>query len=168
MEEFETLFRRYYEDLYAFLMRLTGWDPTLAEELTQETFYRAFMALPDFRGQCQWRTWLIQIAKNCFYQTMRKRWDPLPLHALPAEPPAPGPSPEISMEERELLLRARILIDQMQPAMRDVMLYRIYTDLPYAQIAALLSISESSAKVLFHRGKHLLRTQLKEAYGYEI
>lgn len=56
----------------------------------------------------------------------------------------------------------------MQPAMRDVILYRVYSNLPYSQIAALLSISESSAKVLFYRGKQLLRTQLKEAYGYEI
>lgn len=70
--------------------------------------------------------------------------------------------------QRQLIIHARIIIDGMQPNMRDVVLYRIYSELPYSQIAILLSISESSAKVLYHRGKELLRKKLKEDYGYEI
>ena len=56
----------------------------------------------------------------------------------------------------------------MQPKMRDIMLYWIYSDLPYLQIARLLFMSESSAKVLFYREKHILHNQLQEKYGYEL
>lgn len=52
--------------------------------------------------------------------------------------------------------------------MRDVMIYRIYSDMPYVQIGRLLSIKENSAKVIFFRGKEILRKRLKEDYGYEI
>lgn len=168
METFEELFRTCYRDVYHFIMKLSGYDAALSEELTQETFYRAYLALPDFRGQCQFKTWLIQIAKNCFYQALRKKRDTLPLHELRAEPSGDAPPLPEELEDAETLARARQIIDAMQPAMRDVILYRVYSDLPYAQIAALLSISESSAKVLFHRGKHLLRQKMKEEFGYEI
>ncbi len=166
--EIEELFRTHYAEVYRFLMKLSGCDAALAEELTQETFYRAYLALPDFRGQCQFKTWLIQIAKNCFYQTLRKKRSDLPLHELKTEPHSGCPPLPEKLEDAEVLARARGIIDTMQPAMRDVILYRVYSDLPYTQIAALLSISEGSAKVLFYRGKHLLRTKLKEVYGYEI
>lgn len=168
MESFEELFQTHYTDVYRFLMKLSGYDTVLAEELTQETFYRAYLALPDFRGQCQFKTWLIQIAKNSFYQTLRKKRNNLSLHELKAEPHSEYSPLSEGLEDAEALTRARRLIDSMQPAMRDVILYRVYSNLPYSQIVALLSISESSAKVLFYRGKQLLRTQLKEAYGYEI
>ncbi len=52
--------------------------------------------------------------------------------------------------------------------MRDVMIYRICSDLSYKQIGLLMNISESSAKVLFFRSKQLLRSKLKEDYGYEL
>lgn len=168
MESFEDLFRGHYETVYQFLMKLSGYDGALAEELTQETFYRAYLALPDFRGQCQLRTWLIQIAKNCFYQVLRKRRDTLPLHEVKTDPVSSAPPLPEQLEEAEALEQARRIIDAMQSPMRDVILYRIYSNLTYVQIAAMLSISESSAKVLFYRGKQLLRTQLKEVYGYEI
>lgn len=77
------------------------------------------------------------------------------------------PLPE-ELEDDETLTQALQVIDTMQPAMRDVILYCVYSDLPYAQIATLLSISESSAKVLFYRGKHLLRQKMKAEFGYEI
>lgn len=168
METFEELFRTHYTEVYRFLMKLSSCDASLAEKLTQETFYRAYLSLPDFRGQCQFKTWLIQIAKNCFYQTLRRKRSDLPLHELKTEPHSGYPTLPEKLEDAEAFARARAIIDIMRPAMRDVILYRVYSDLTYAQIAALLSISEGSAKVLFYRGKHLLRTKLKEAYGYEI
>lgn len=77
-------------------------------------------------------------------------------------------SPQDETVKRQVLIHARKVIDSMEPKMRDVMIYRIYSDMPYAQIGRLLSIKENSAKVIFFRGKEILRKRLKEDYGYEI
>lgn len=169
MEEFDAVFQGHYAQVYGFLLKLCDFDRDMAEELTQETFFQAYLSIGSFRGGCQVKTWLIQIAKNRFYMSLRKRKPgQVPMEETDREAGSSGEGMEDKVIRRELLSRARQVIDGMAPAMRDVMLYRIYTDLTYSQIAALLSISESSAKVLFHRGKELLRKKLKEVYGYEI
>lgn len=170
MESFEDIAQQYYPAVFHFLLQLSGCQSDAAEELTQETFLRAYLSISDFRGECQLKTWLIQIAKNCFYMSQRKkRLAAISLDQLKTEPADGKTSPLVEqLYERELIASARLIIDAMQPRMRDVMLYRLYTDLPYAQIGLLLSISEGSAKVLFHRAKGVLRKKLKEEFGYEI
>ena len=69
---FESIYRAHRDYVYGFALRLTGFDPDAAEELTQESFYRAFVALPRFRGDCDVRTWLCQIMKHTFYKQLRK------------------------------------------------------------------------------------------------
>lgn len=170
MEQFDTIYQSHYSEVYGFLLKMCNYNKDIAEELTQETFYQVYISIANFKGNCQLKTWLIQIAKNRFYMALRKKkFASASLDKMEIE------TVDYSLEsftdelyQKELLVRARIVIDDMRPNMRDVVLYRIYSDLPYSQIATLLSISESSAKVLFHRGKELLRKKLKEIYGYEI
>ena len=168
MENFEQLFEQYYKDVYRFLLRLCGFQESLAEEYTQETFFCAYLSFPDFRGGCQLKTWLIQIAKNRFYLGLRKKKGrTVSINDLFPEPHATEEM-EDRLDERLLLEHSRGIIDSLPVPMRDVMLYRIFSDLSYRQIACLLGISENSAKVLFFRGKKILRAKLKEEYGYEI
>ena len=142
----------------------------MAEELTQETFYQAIRSFSKFRGECHVKTWLLQIAKNVFYQEIRKKQrgrsllrsilfnleksEPVSLHQ--------------QVEDKEKLAAVLKVLDTFDSRTRDVMLYRFYSDLSYAQISAMLNISESSAKVIFFRGKHALQSKLREGYGYEI
>ena len=168
MEDFERIFSVYYGEVYRLLLRLSKYDAELAEECTQETFYQAYLSLPQFKGQCEVKTWLIQIAKNRFYMLMRKQKKRLvPYEAMKCEPNTENMI-EQTVEEQQITARARDILNGMTDNMRDVMVYRIFADLPYVQIAALLNISEASAKVLFYRGKKLLRKRLKEDYGYEV
>ena len=62
-QDMEQLYRRHYQTVYRYALRLTGSEHA-AEELAAETFYRAMVALPDFRGECAASTWLCQIARN--------------------------------------------------------------------------------------------------------
>lgn len=72
MEDFEEIYRKYQPEVFRFILRMTGSEPQTAEELTQETFYQAFLSFGRFRGECSMRTWLFQIAKNVYAKFVRK------------------------------------------------------------------------------------------------
>ena len=63
MEDFESIYRDYFGDVFRYLRSLTL-DESRAEDLTQETFLRAMRSLSSFRGECEVRVWLCRIAKN--------------------------------------------------------------------------------------------------------
>ena len=65
MTEFEEIYREYFDQVYLYIRRLSG-DAHLAEDITGETFYKALRSLHRFRGDCDIRIWLCQIAKNCY------------------------------------------------------------------------------------------------------
>ncbi len=72
MSQFEKIYDEYWQDVFRFLFRLTGYQRQLAEELMQETFYQARISLHRYRGECQIKTWLCQIVKNIYFNTIRK------------------------------------------------------------------------------------------------
>ena len=74
MTEFEQIYREHFDTVYRFLIRLCRNEP-LAEELAQETFFRAMRSLGKFDGRCRVDVWLCQIAKNAYYSHYRKQKD---------------------------------------------------------------------------------------------
>jgi RNA polymerase sigma-70 factor (ECF subfamily) len=68
----EALYDKYFHDVYLYLKSLTRSDD-LAEELTQETFFKAMKSTSQYRGDCDIRVWLCQIAKNTFFTAAKKR-----------------------------------------------------------------------------------------------
>lgn len=171
MQSFKKLYSDYNNDIYNFLFKITGYDQALAEELTQETFYQAFLSITKFKGKCHIKTWLCQIAKNIYYQQLRReKREFLTMKNISEEKSTltMTPSPHTEVEHAELIQKALFTINSFDDKTRDVMLYRLYSDLPYAQISLLLEISEGSVKVIFYRGKLALQIRLREDYGYEI
>ena len=69
--DMETIYRLYFRDVYLFLQGLTR-SETLAEELTQETFFKALDGLKGFDGKRDVRAWLFTVARNCYYDHCRK------------------------------------------------------------------------------------------------
>lgn len=69
--DFEKLYDEQFPMVYRYLAVLCG-DPSLAEELVQETFYRAIQHSASFRGECKLSVWLCQIGKNCWLTHLRK------------------------------------------------------------------------------------------------
>ena len=70
--DFEQIYKQSVQKVYYFLLRLSG-DENLAEELTEETFYQAFLHIDRFKGECEIDTWLCQIAKHQFIDEIRKQ-----------------------------------------------------------------------------------------------
>lgn len=71
MTDFEKVYREYFDDVYRYILRLSR-DEHLAEDITSDTFFRALRAIDDFRGECELRVWLCQIARNCYYEHRKK------------------------------------------------------------------------------------------------
>ena len=71
MTDFERIYRAYFTEVELYLRAITR-DDALAEELTAQVFFRAMKALPQFRGDCDIRTWLCAMGKNCYLSHLRK------------------------------------------------------------------------------------------------
>ena len=72
MKDFEEIYQTYFQDIYFYLRRLSG-SEEIAEEMTAETFLKALRAIDRFRGECDLRVWLCQIAKNCYYSDCKRK-----------------------------------------------------------------------------------------------
>ena len=166
MDEFEEIYRTYQSDVFRFLMRLSGFDQQTAEELTQETFYQAFLSFGRFRGECGMRTWLFQIAKNVYGKYVRRE---MRLRGIAEKQSADVlPPPGEQLEHREMLEILRGLITELEEPACSVMQYRLYSGMGYAEIAGLLQIRPNTAAVIYNRTVVKLRNMMKERYGYEI
>lgn len=162
MKEFEEIYRTYYSALYGFLLRLPGSDPLLAEELTQETFYQAFVSFHRYNGKCKFFTWLCQIAKNSYFKYLQKHKEvPVDFSKLKEE------LVHDSNADTEQICETKIIKEELRSAVeglrkkqKDVLILRIYFELSFKEISKTLGITEGAAKVIYHRGKAALQKKL--------
>ncbi len=154
-KDFEILYKDYFPRIYAFLYKLTG-NYTLAEDLTQETFFQAFCSLYRFRGESDIFTWLCAIAKHVYYRNLRKNKNFLETVSMETlleslqETTAPV---EEAVEQRFLAESAKKALLKLPKKYQDVMILRVYAEMKYAEIGETLHISENSARVRYHRAK---------------
>ena len=168
VEDERLLYAKYYSDVYKFVLKLTCFDKSLAEDLTQETFLQAFISFKRFEGRASVKTWLIAIAKNVAFAYFRKHKD-RPL--LTEEDIGRHSDPHVfvaTVEQREQVRCVLSVIKALPPKTADVMILRLIAELPFEQIGDQLQMSPGSARVLFMRGKNELLKQMKERYRYEI
>lgn len=149
--------------MYSFLYRLCG-DPPLAEELTQETFFRALKGFHRFRGESTVLTWLIAIAKRTYYAHLRSKKKGLECIDI-TEVVETYCEAEETVEDgvmrRMVTEKVRELLRELPEKYRDVVMLRIYAELSFAQIGSALGITENSAKVIYYRAKNMLKERLK-------
>ena len=66
MNNFDEIYKNYYKQVYFYILELCG-DPDTAEEITQESFFRVLKKIDTFRGESSLNTWIIQIARNTYF-----------------------------------------------------------------------------------------------------
>ena len=69
--EFDAIYQTYFKSVYQYIRQLSG-NEHIAEEITSDTFFKAMKSIDDFRGECDIRVWLCQIAKNTYYSYQKK------------------------------------------------------------------------------------------------
>lgn len=150
----------YYQTVYGYLITITGGDYELAEELTQETFYRAIKNAGKFRGDSKMSTWLCQIAKFAFYQHLDKKKRRKEVSMDDASLLTANQQIEKEYISNEQKLEIYKKIQSLESPTRDVLMLRISGDLSFREIGEILGKTENWARVTFYRGKQILGKEL--------
>lgn len=162
MTEFEQIYRAYFDDVYRYIRRLSG-SESVADEIVSETFFKAMGAFGRFRGGCDVRVWLCQIAKNCYFSYRKKsaRTDSLDDAALSELPSEEATAEELCLR-RDEAARVRAILHTLPETYKEVFLWRVFAELSFAQIGQLFGKSDNWACVTYHRARTLLKTRLEE------
>ncbi len=162
MTDFEKVYKEYFNDVYLYIKRLSG-DEHIAEDITSETFFKALKSIDSFRGECEIRVWLCQIAKNSFYTYIKKNSkiqniEESELINLPDSKNNVADEVQSKLQAFEI---QRILHEIDEPY-REVFMWRVYADLSFKEIAGIFNKNENWACVTYHRARNQIKKRLEE------
>jgi RNA polymerase sigma-70 factor (ECF subfamily) len=141
-------------------MKLSG-DENLAEEITSETFFKAMRAIDKFRGDCDIRVWLCQIAKNTYFSHLKKRNKEAEEDFDALDIPI-SLNLEESLIDQNKAMKVHSHLHDLPEPYKEVFMLRVFGELSYRQIGNLFSKTENWACVTFYRAKNKILTQLEE------
>ncbi len=160
MDRPDISFEKYYEDVLRFLRGLSG-DEYLAEELTQETIYRALKSIDTFRGDSDLRIWLCSIAKNLFFTHCKKQKRAIQDAAYENC----GSEEKLFVqvvEDKETAFRIHKILHELREPYKEVFSLRVFGELSFQEIGELFQKSEHWACVTYHRAKGMVQERLGE------
>ncbi len=162
---FAALVRRHQDRVFGFILRmLDARDEAL--ELTQDVFVKAWQALPAWRPEARFSTWLLQIARNAALDQLRRRrliqFAPLD-NGLDVADTAPGPEACYGSRQRQVLLEHAL--QQIAAEHREILLLREVEDLSYGELAAVLGIAEGTVKSRLARARAALLQHFRPHAG---
>lgn len=159
MNDFEKIYNDYFKLVYKYLLFLTN-NPDIAEDLAQETFYKAITKIHTFKKKSKISTWLCQIAKNLLLNEVRhnKKLNIIPLNDNENLKNYYIVEDFIILNDEKRKLYNEI--EKLDKTTRLVILYRIHGNLSFKEIGALFNKSENWARITFFRGKENLKEGL--------
>ena len=161
MTDFEKIYNEYFNDVYLYIKRLSG-DEHIAEEITSETFFKALKSIDSFRGECEIRVWLCQIAKNSYYTYIKKiskvqDVDETELINLPDN----KNNVENEVQSKLQAFAIQKVLHEINEPYREVFMWRVYADLSFKEIAGIFNKNENWACVTYHRARKLIKERLE-------
>ena len=154
MTEFEKLFQENQGFIFKYLVKMTQ-DRSLAEELTQETFFRAYMNISSLRDKEKASVWLCQIAKNTYFTWFNQQKQTDSLDAL--DELGDGKCIEEAFAQKELSQKALQCLHDLEEPYKEVFSLRVFGELSFKQISLIFGKSEHWACVTYHRAKEMIR-----------
>lgn len=153
MIDFDEIFRTYFSDVFRYIRRLSN-DEHIAEEITADTFFKAMHSIDKFRGDCDIRVWLCQIAKNSYlsYLKKHKHTDHIEDGILQTIPDHAGTPEEQFLRQDDIKQIREILHDIAEPY-KEVFMWRVFAELSFKQIGQIFGKSENWACVTYHRAR---------------
>ena len=156
VKAFERLYREFFQRLFLFCKRMTG-ETGAAEELVQESFIKAWQALPSFRAESGFYTWLRKIASRLIIDRFRLKQEKIWQNAIEFE--ESDYSNKLSLEQNNLNQQMDLekLIALLPEGARSILVLHDIEGYAHKEIAAMLNIAEGTSKAQLSRAKLLLR-----------
>ncbi len=158
-EAFDKLYTACYMRVFSYVMTLAC-DRSQAEEITQETFFRAFSKQNGFREEADEVTWLCAIAKNLFLDEKRRQQR---RGEIPEEAPDPAKGVEQEVTDRDSSFRIHVALHGIEEPYREVFELRVFGELSFREIGEIFGKTENWARVTYHRA----RLKLQERMGVQ-
>lgn len=157
MTEFDEIYKTYFNDVYLYLKKLSG-NESIAEEITSETFFKAMRSLDRFRGGCDIRVWLCQIAKNSYYTYLQKHNKLADLESLEDIPISEqSDSIEESLIAQDQAMRIHTHLHNLAEPYKEVFMLRVFGELSFSQIGQVFGKTENWACVTYHRARNKIK-----------
>ena len=158
----EELYRTYFDIVYRYIRSISQ-DGSLAEEVTQETFFKALEKIDQFRGDCDVRVWLCQIAKNTLYDHLKKQKKQLlGDERLEEAESAGGELLEEKLAQRSQAMEIHKVLHRLSEPYKEVFSLRIFGELNFREIGMLFGESENWARVTYYRARVKIREELEQ------
>lgn len=161
----DELYKEYSKLVFYYLNSLSG-NSDIAEELTQETFYKAIKGINKFNNECKISTWLCRIAKNTWNDYLRKEKSQINLSIDDEnfiDKIIFEKSFEDNIDDKSEIINLYKYIHDLDEGTREVFYLRLKGELSFKDIGEILNKSEDWARLTFYRGK----IKLKEAMNNE-
>ena len=156
--DYEKLYNSYYMQVYSYAVALTK-NPEQAEEIAQHTFVKALSSKAGYKGKSSELTWLCSIAKNLYYDELRRnqRISSLGEHL--------HISSEVDIEQAvsdsDMAFRIHLVLHKLDEPYKEVFQLRVFGELSFSQIATIFGKTESWARVTYHRAKLKIQERME-------
>jgi RNA polymerase sigma-70 factor, ECF subfamily len=165
-----TLVSRHERSVYNLVVRMLR-NPAQAQDLTQDTFIRAFRHLASFDSAHKFSNWILRIARNAAIDAIRRRepeWVPLEAEEGRASPAASMPAPAGDdgprrLERQEAARALEAALAHLRPEYREVVILRYHEDLSYEEIAEVTALPLGTVKSFLHRARAEMAAEMVKA-----
>jgi RNA polymerase sigma-70 factor (ECF subfamily) len=155
--DFDKVYSENYPYVYRFVLSLCR-NEAIAEDVTSEAFFKALKSIGSYKGDCEIKVWICQIAKNTYF-TQRKGerlTQPIEVELLDEHADVEG-----AFADKTEALEIHRILHKLGEPYKEVFSLRLFGELSFAEIAELFSKTESWARVTYHRAKAKIREELK-------
>lgn len=169
---FRELFHRYRYFVWRISLGFMKNNPAEAEDLTQDVFLKIYRNLASFDSRASLKTWIYRITVNNSLNELRRisskpARDAASLDHIP-EKKSPDPSPEQCCHQKMQHEKLYHVIDNLKPREREILYLKDIYDLPYIEVAEILNISVSAAKMRVLRARLALQRLYADTYTGEV
>lgn len=153
--DFEKLYNTYYMKIYSYVVTLVK-AHDLAEEITQEVFFKAIKSKKQYEGRSSEYTWLCAIAKNTAFDELKKRNK----HRELSEDLTDETDLQRSLIDSDTTLQIHKILHKLEEPYKEVFQLRIFGELSFANIGMIFGKTESWARVTYHRARLKLQEKM--------
>lgn len=152
------MYREYFSDVYKYVFSMCH-NEVLAEEVTQETFFKALRYIDQFNGTCKLFVWLCQIAKNTYFSFVKKQKRLNPGENV--DIPDLVSDLESSLLDKEAAEKLHLLLHDLEEPYKEVFTLRVFGELQFSKIGKIFGKTDSWARLIFYRAKKQLQEAMK-------